>query len=82
MTAADAVQAVYEGMHDSTCLRHGPHCERDAPQIRDAIRVGLQRAGLDTAAAKLDRLRDWAETTERGAAAAEVLALLDGEPRA
>ena len=47
MTTDETVQAIYEGMRDATCLNHGPHCETNAAQIRDAIRVGLQRAGLD-----------------------------------
>lgn len=46
MSSDAAVQAIYEGMHNVTCLDHGPHCDTYAPQIRDAIRVGLQRAGL------------------------------------
>lgn len=58
MSIDETVQAIYEGMHDATCLDHGPHCEEHAGQIRDAIRVGLLRAGLDDEAAATPEERE------------------------
>jgi hypothetical protein len=37
------VQMLYDGLHGSTCADHGPHCDQFKPQLRDAIRVGLNR---------------------------------------
>jgi hypothetical protein len=51
--AADdtAVNAIYEGWHDTLCRAQGPECGSAAPLLRDAIRAGLLRAQQLTAPA-------------------------------